>query len=118
MTQGADQWVSAWPRYFSNEQGCTKLTNTTHSCNVPLNTGGQQVAGVVVIDTEQNTITFDAIDGGVPWVRVNLLAQGNKVNQKYDADNLPVYVPGELNDNPMIFVEAVLEMAHSEPIRR
>ncbi len=59
-----------------------------------------------------------AIDGGVPWVRVNLLAQGNPVNQKYDADNQPVYIPGELNSKPMVPVEAVLEMARSTSIYR
>jgi hypothetical protein len=57
-----------------------------------------------------------AVDGGVPWVRVNLIEQRNAVNETYDADNLPVYIPGQLNSNPMIPVEAVLEMARSEPI--
>ncbi len=59
-----------------------------------------------------------AVNGGVPWVRVNLAAQGNKVNETYDANNLPVYIPGELNSKPMIPVEAVLEMARSKPIQR
>lgn len=63
-------------------------------------------------------IVNTAIDGGVPWVRVNLTIQGNQANEKYDVDNLPVYIPGELNKNPMIFVEAVFEMVRSDPILR
>jgi hypothetical protein len=59
-----------------------------------------------------------AIEGGVPWVRVNLAGQGNAVNQKFDADRQPVYLPGELNDNPMIPVQAVLEMVLAEPVGR
>lgn len=57
-----------------------------------------------------------AIDGGVPWVRVNLIEQGNNVNERYDADDLPAYIAGELNDTPMAPIEAVLEMARSEPV--
>jgi hypothetical protein len=52
-----------------------------------------------------------AIEGGVPWVRVNLAGQGNAVNQRFDAERQPVYLPGELSDDPMIPVRAVLEMA-------
>lgn len=59
-----------------------------------------------------------AVDGGVPWVRVNLDVQGNMVNEKYDENNLPVFLPGELKDDPMIPVQAVLEMARLEPVIR
>ena len=55
-----------------------------------------------------------AVEGGVPWVRVNLPEQGNEVNAKYSSDNLPVFIPGELNDKPMLFVRAVVEMARME----
>ena len=59
-----------------------------------------------------------AIEGGVPWVRVNLAGQGNAVNEKYDADRQPVYIPGGLNDDPMIPVRAVLEMVLAESVAR
>ncbi len=59
-----------------------------------------------------------AIDGGVPWVRVNLPEQGNPVNAKCDQENLPAFIPGELNANPMIPVRAVLEMALASPVTR
>ena len=55
-----------------------------------------------------------AIRGGVPWVRVNMTAQGNQVNMACDYENMPVFIPGELNDQPMIPVLAVLEMARME----
>ena len=54
-----------------------------------------------------------AVDGGVPWVRVNLPAQGNSVNATYDVDTMPVFLPGKLADSPWI-VQAVLEMARIE----
>ncbi|MBC8274101.1 MAG: hypothetical protein H8E40_03940 [Chloroflexi bacterium] len=54
-----------------------------------------------------------AVNGGVPWVRVNLPEQGNHVNKTYDADHQPVYLPGELKDKPWS-VRAVLEMARME----
>jgi hypothetical protein len=51
-----------------------------------------------------------AVSGGVPWVRVNLPEQSNPVNMTYDADNQPVFLPGELKDR--FWAEpAVLEMA-------
>lgn len=50
-----------------------------------------------------------AVDGGVPWVRVNLAEQGNAVNATYDADNRPVFLPNKLADRPWR-VRAVLEM--------
>jgi hypothetical protein len=58
-----------------------------------------------------------AIAGGVPWVRVNLPAQGNKVNESYDANSLPRFIPGELLDHPATPVMAVLEMALAEPLK-
>lgn len=51
-----------------------------------------------------------AVTGGVPWVRVNLAEQGNLINASYDAENQPVYLPGQLADEPWA-VLAVLEMA-------
>jgi hypothetical protein len=52
-----------------------------------------------------------ALDGGVPWVRVNLAKEGNEVNSKYSLDKLPNFIPGRLNDYPLYAAEAVLEMA-------
>jgi hypothetical protein len=52
-----------------------------------------------------------AVEGGVPWVRVNLPDQGNPVNETYSSDHLPVFIPGELNKDPLLAVQAVLEMA-------
>jgi hypothetical protein len=57
-----------------------------------------------------------AIDGGVPWVRVNLPELGNGVNERCTADDPPSLIPGELNVSPMIPVRAVLEMALAEPV--
>jgi hypothetical protein len=51
-----------------------------------------------------------AVEGGVPWVRVNLPEQGNAVNATFDMDNPPVYLPGMLADKPWD-VRAILEMA-------
>lgn len=59
-----------------------------------------------------------AVEGGVPWVRVNLAKEGNTVNSKYDEDKLPRFVPGELNNYPLYFAEAVLEMARADAVRR
>ena len=50
-----------------------------------------------------------AVAGGVPWVRVNLAAQGNAVNAVYGANQPPVYLPGVLSDAPWA-VRAILEM--------
>ena len=54
-----------------------------------------------------------AVAGGVPWVRVNLEEQGNTVNDTYDFDHRPVFLPGELADRPWA-VRAVIEMARME----
>lgn len=54
-----------------------------------------------------------AVEGGVPWVRVNLEEQGNPVNATYDFDHRPVFLPGELADRPWA-VRAVIEMARME----
>jgi hypothetical protein len=63
----------------------------------------------------QNKHTMDivgaAIEGGVPWVRVNLPEQGNEVNATYDQEHPPVYLPGRLADGGPWGVRAVLEMA-------
>jgi hypothetical protein len=55
-----------------------------------------------------------AIEGGVPWVRVNLDAQQNPINQGCTFAEPPRFIPGELNENPMIPVRAVLEMARAD----
>lgn len=59
-----------------------------------------------------------AVDGGVPWVRVNLAKEGNDVNSKYNKDILPNFVPGELINYPLYAAEAVLEMARSKVVRK
>jgi hypothetical protein len=51
-----------------------------------------------------------AVEGGVPWVQVNLARHGNSVNGTFDAQNPPVYLPGYLGDKPWA-VWAILEMA-------
>ncbi len=51
-----------------------------------------------------------AVDGGVPWVRVNLEQHGNPVNATYDVDREPAYLPGLLADEPWE-VRAIIEMA-------
>ncbi|MFC2095776.1 alpha/beta hydrolase family protein [Candidatus Bipolaricaulota bacterium] len=51
-----------------------------------------------------------AVEGGVPWVRVNLSPQHNAVNATYDADHSPVFLPGRLADQPWA-ARAILEMA-------
>ncbi len=60
-----------------------------------------------------NDIVNAAIEGGVPWVRVNLPEQGNLVNANYDVANAPVYLPGQLADRPWA-VFAIIEMARME----
>lgn len=57
-----------------------------------------------------NDVVNAAVAGGVPWVRVNLPPQGNPVNAVYDADLMPVFLPGWLADRPWA-VFAILEMA-------
>jgi hypothetical protein len=54
-----------------------------------------------------------AVQGGVPWVRVNLPEQGNAVNAMYDIGHPPVFLPGKLEDG-LWGVRAVLEMARME----
>ena len=54
-----------------------------------------------------------AVEGVVPWVRVNLPEQGNGVNATYDAAHMPKFLPGELADQPWA-VRAILEMASME----
>ena len=52
-----------------------------------------------------------AVNGGVPWVRVNLPPQGNPVNATYDANHMPVFLPERLADRPWS-VQAILEMVN------
>jgi hypothetical protein len=52
-----------------------------------------------------------AVNGGVPWVRVNLPPQGNPVNATYDAEHMPVFLPDKLADRPWS-VQAILEMVN------
>jgi hypothetical protein len=59
-----------------------------------------------------------ALDGGVPWVRVNLPPQGNPVNESCSLDHMPKFIPGELNDNPLLPVYAVIEMARADAVKR
>jgi len=65
----------------------------------------------------QNKHTTDivnaAVEGGVPWVRVNLPEQGNVVNATYDESTRPVFLPGRLADRP-VAVRAIIEMARME----
>ncbi len=57
-----------------------------------------------------NDIVNTAVEGGVPWVRVNVAEQNNAVNATYDVNNMPAFLPGKLADKPW-HVIAVLEMA-------
>jgi hypothetical protein len=59
-----------------------------------------------------------ALDGGVPWVRVNLPEQGNPINQRCSMNNMPTLIPGELNKNPLLPVLAVIEMARADGVQR
>ncbi len=59
-----------------------------------------------------------ALDGGVPWVRVNLPQQGNPINERCAIDHMPVFIPGELNNNPLLPVVAVIELARADAVRR
>ena len=54
-----------------------------------------------------------AVQGGVPWVRVNLAQHGNPINAIYDYDNPPLYLAGELKDQ-LWGAMAVLEMVRME----
>ena len=54
-----------------------------------------------------------AVEGGVPWVRVNLPEQGNLVNTTFDAGTAPTFLPGRLADRPWA-VFAIIEMARME----
>jgi len=98
MTQGADTWVSSWPRYMSNEHGCQKVGNTTHTCNVPIDGGnGQRVTSKLTIDTEKNTIVFDAIEGGVP--EKASLVKGNDVIVLESSEKNNLGVIADVNEN-------------------
>jgi hypothetical protein len=54
-----------------------------------------------------------AVEGGVPWVRVNFPEQGNPVNQTYDVNHMPVFLPGYLADRPW-GVMGIIEMARMD----
>ncbi len=51
-----------------------------------------------------------ALDGGVPWVRMNLAAQGNGVNARYGAEHRPVLLPGAMGDHPRAWIESCWEL--------
>ena len=51
-----------------------------------------------------------AVAGGVPWVRVNLAAQGNRVGATYDVGTPPRWIPGRMVDHPEMLATAVLDM--------
>lgn len=55
-----------------------------------------------------------AIDAGVPWVRVNLPDHANEVNDRYDVDHMPRFLPGLLDEGRPWAVLAILEMARME----
>ena len=52
-----------------------------------------------------------ALDGGVPWVRVNLPEQSNPVGARFDAQQRPHLVPGSMEEHPDLWVRAVAELA-------
>lgn len=60
-----------------------------------------------------NDIVNRAVEGGVPWVRVNLTEQANAVNSNHDHENQPVWLPGTLDDKPYP-VMAIIEMARTD----
>ncbi len=51
-----------------------------------------------------------AIEGGVPWVRVNLGDQGNGVNERYGPEVRPTLLPGRMTDHPRAWADAVREL--------
>lgn len=56
------------------------------------------------------TLVNAAIDGGVPWVRVNPAACGNPVNQRWSAASPPRWLPGKMEEHPGVWEEAVGEV--------
>ena len=56
-----------------------------------------------------------ALDGGVPWVRVNLELHGNPINAAFGPENEPAFLPGLLADQPWE-VRAIIEMARMPPV--
>jgi dienelactone hydrolase len=51
-----------------------------------------------------------ALDGGVPWVQVNLSAHGNEPNARYGAEHRPVLLEGAMSDHPDAWAQAVREL--------
>lgn len=56
-----------------------------------------------------------AVAAGLPWVRVNLPAQGNAVGATYDPVHPPRWIPGRMADHRDVWVDGVLEMAGMDP---
>ncbi|MCF6148103.1 MAG: hypothetical protein E3K37_05535 [Candidatus Kuenenia sp.] len=54
-----------------------------------------------------------AVKGGVPWVRINLIEQGNSVNKTYHYNDRPHYLPGSLAESD-VFIEAIIELIRAE----
>ncbi len=55
-----------------------------------------------------------AIEGGVPWVRVNLPEQGNALGAAYEYGSMPTFIPGTVAEGPHWAARAVIEMARME----
>ncbi len=52
-----------------------------------------------------------AVAGGVPWVRVNLAAQGNPLNRIFPPQQPPTWIPGSMAAHPELWVQAALDLA-------
>ncbi|MBM4055600.1 MAG: hypothetical protein FJ264_13255 [Planctomycetes bacterium] len=50
-----------------------------------------------------------AIAGGVPWVRINMREQGNRVNSKYSFKKQPEYLSGS-RDESQTYLRAIIEL--------
>lgn len=51
-----------------------------------------------------------AINGGVPWVRINGSDMGNPINELYE-DSEPAWLPGRMVDSPDLDLSYIIEMA-------
>lgn len=52
-----------------------------------------------------------AVDGGVPWCRINLPAQGNPLGERATRDTPPRWLSGSMEEHPGAWIEAVRELA-------
>ena len=52
-----------------------------------------------------------ALDGGVPWVRVNLAEHGNPAGMRFDTQQRPRLVPDSMEEHPHLWARAVAELA-------